>query len=789
MDGRYPFDSPGGQRHQQQQAQLQAALEMEEALYLQRQHELQRDLQIRQMLLQDQLDQQMLQQQRMYEIQNYSQHPALAALQQEEMLIQEQVVINSCRELQLSAALQSPGRRNIPNGTATDTFNSEAVGPQQAQQQQQQSSARPQPTTSAPQPPQPQTQASRKRAMSQEDVSAEGRQRARKNLKKIAKNDPVTLSDLADILPDSATKNLKLAIKAKTPRNPENGPTEEDEPKIPAVEPPEIELTEKDKKDIEEAAKLLGVVRIEHQSSVQDLAEVAEAEQKANQGATALLCFKEVEWSDSESEDEDGAISITLGRFRSKLPRLPNEPEYEVSAKEDSKKDISPDKSSTNESHKRRSDFASGSSSKPTTKRLSNEEIYPFPLDTWWPSNSTIRREKHVKGEAHHDEETADEPVLANEESLFRGDLQSIRKRLQKSVDPGVLEKLPHCKLHQLRHKHQKGGKAEPPVFCFQVTETTCNDVMVCCSICSSWRHAACGGHYKPYTIQDQLDSKEPFTPICDRCHEEEQLIREFPKAEARIDRQRNEQLRRALITSSVIRQASFSKHGGTYKWPLGSVSATHIGGHTRSVHSRHDKAERQWAEMAVRLGRGLGYRPKERVKVRTRELERLLVSVEDSEGIMDRHNMLLFLQQDTARNQPVGFDRSRRNIFDPEDDEVDVDPLSSSSGSNGGIDNDLDKESNGGNGIAGATMDTAASTTSTASTAAASGAHNMDYMAKRTHYESVSKLCCARRGCHKRVRFDSSFCSDACGLSALEYDLLGAMQFGGDIHPSLLRS
>jgi hypothetical protein len=79
------------------------------------------------------------------------------------------------------------------------------------------------------------------------------------------------------------------------------------------------------------------------------------------------------------------------------------------------------------------------------------------------------------------------------------------------------------------------------------------------------------------------------------------------------------------------MRQASFSKHGGTYKWPLGSVSATHIGGHTRSVHSRHDKAEKQWTDMASKLSRGYGCRPKDRVKHRTKELERLLVSVEDA--------------------------------------------------------------------------------------------------------------------------------------------------------------
>ena len=80
------------------------------------------------------------------------------------------------------------------------------------------------------------------------------------------------------------------------------------------------------------------------------------------------------------------------------------------------------------------------------------------------------------------------------------------------------------------------------------------------------------------------------------------------------------------------MRQHSFSKHGGTYKWPLGSVSATHIGGHTRSVHSRHDKAEKQWTDMATKLGRGYGHRhKKEKVKVRTKEFERLLISIEDA--------------------------------------------------------------------------------------------------------------------------------------------------------------
>ena len=144
--------------------------------------------------------------------------------------------------------------------------------------------------------------------------------------------------------------------------------------------------------------------------------------------------------------------------------------------------------------------------------------------------------------------------------------------------------------------------------------------------------------------MRETIDT--PFVAVCDRCHEEEKIVGDYSLGRKRLERQRMEQIRRGLATSATMRQASFSKHGGTYKWPLGSVSATHIGGHTRSVHSRHDKAEKQWRDMANRLGRNNSMRPKERVKVRTKELERLLASVEDAEGHTDRHNMMLFLLQ-----------------------------------------------------------------------------------------------------------------------------------------------
>jgi hypothetical protein len=46
----------------------------------------------------------------------------------------------------------------------------------------------------------------------------------------------------------------------------------------------------------------------------------------------------------------------------------------------------------------------------------------------------------------------------------------------------------------------------------------------------------------------------------------------------------------------------------------------------------------------------------------------------------------------------------------------------------------------------------------------------------------------CMRKGCVHRRRFDSLFCSDACGVLALEMDLLRSLQDASDVHPSVLR-
>lgn len=114
----------------------------------------------------------------------------------------------------------------------------------------------------------------------------------------------------------------------------------------------------------------------------------------------------------------------------------------------------------------------------------------------------------------------------------------------------------------------------------------------------------------------------------------------------------------------------------------------------------------------------------------------------------MDRHNMMLFLQNDTSKLHPAGFEITRRNIFDPEDDPV------------------QDFEHNG----------------------FAKLAPGTSWGAAEKDGENNNCQVCARKGCNRRPRFESVFCSDSCGVSTLELDLLRSLQYATKLHPSVLR-
>ena len=403
--------------------------------------------------------------------------------------------------------------------------------------------------------------------------------------------------------------------------------------------------------------------------------------------------------------------------------------------------------------------------------------------DEWWPINQAIREERRKRGCPVNEEDTDEEidPKKPQQVLSFnKTGLQSLKKRMKSSVESGVLEKLPHCKLYADYCNDEKKTNFSPK-FCCQTTETFSYKTMVCCSICSTWRHTQCGGHYKRYSADSTDPSNMLFVPICDICYLEKPFIQDNAVGTKRLDRQRVEHLRSCNAINAVMRQYAFSKHAGPYKWPLGNVCVTHASGHTKSVVGRHEKSEKQWADMVERLGK-TDMKARERLRVRTRDFERIMLSVEDAEGVTDRHNMTLFLRNDLRKPNPAGFENPRRNIFDAEDDLI-------------GMTNPEVSDSNG-----------AATRTSNLNSTSKSQSGGMDTvklgrngcLGNRTGRKPaiLSKegktddkdVTCRRQGCSQKPRFDSIFCSDSCGVLTVEADLLQTLEYASEIHPTSLR-
>lgn len=762
---------------------MQAALEMEEAIYMQRQQELQRDLQFQRLLLQDRLDQQAMLQSAggagsalnaasLFELQ-YGGGGLAAQIREEQLILQHhhQDQIRRHQQAQhllqpnhdmsnsiggpemtteaiIADSLAANAMRRKPSITATRKRDEALTKPgiiKKARPVPKDKKVR-QPKTTLPKKP----NITNGGGVTIKDEAETKKKRGRPKGKK-----PMPTIEGHKILAGGVAKKSKTESENSTlvyEHTCENEFAMEALAELANGGPPEILRADTPEEKLE---------TIIIKGTVADIVAAAEAEANAINAATCIVHLKETAvWYDTEPEDEDYHEDeiIDLPGFKSRLPHLPKEPEYKALILPERKVPFTecadPSFPVTQQN--------SGKNTGKAKFGLGMTVDYPYPVDTWWPSVTTIRKERHIQGEKSDEEDFVEEPILTSEDAPFRADGRAIRTRLAQNVEPGVLEKLPHCRVHRMAMRSMKVASAPDHAFCWQVTENYCNEQMVCCSVCSSWRHAACGGHYKPLTIRETIHHE--FIAICDRCHEEKVFLDEFPKATARLEKQRMEHLRRGLATSAVIRQSAFAKHAGQYKWPLGSVSATHIAGHTRSVNSRHDKAEKQWSDMVTRLGREFGNRPKERVKVRSRELERLLVSIEDSEGVTDRHNMMVFLQNDTNRDFPVGYEQRRSNLFDPAED------LSDLRSSPDGVIDMLD---------------------------------NAEFLAGRR--VPVRKVCvesqhdnflpspgvqqCVRAGCVMRPRFDSMFCSDACGVAALEVDLLRSLQYANDIHPAHLRN
>ncbi|KAL3910602.1 MAG: hypothetical protein SGILL_007629 [Bacillariaceae sp.] len=370
--------------------------------------------------------------------------------------------------------------------------------------------------------------------------------------------------------------------------------------------------------------------------TLRDLIDAAQTDGKKDEAATTLLNIKankEVRWLDFDPEVSPRQEEILrLPNFVSILPVLPEEPSLIMPAPSKRKKhsgllddDSVQDGPGSAKKAEKQVKTTNGK------QKLPQEDLFkdlPYPVDTWWPSSTGIKREKKMMQGTSAEDDAEENSVVLGTETKFRVNLNKVKEQASREVQPGILEKVPHCKIHRMLLQGRKSSAPEL-VHCWQVTELYPNDLMVCCSQCGTWRHTACGGHHKPFSIREATE--HPFVPVCDRCHVEDKILEDHPVARKRLDRQRCEQIRRGLSTSAAIRQAAFLKHSGTCKWPLGSVTANHMTAHTRSVHTRHDKAEKVWADMATKLSKGYAARPQDRIKHRMKELERLLISVDDA--------------------------------------------------------------------------------------------------------------------------------------------------------------
>jgi hypothetical protein len=159
--------------------------------------------------------------------------------------------------------------------------------------------------------------------------------------------------------------------------------------------------------------------------------------------------------------------------------------------------------------------------------------------EDWWPSSSSTRTAAH--------QDNPKPPSVTTDHDTHQA--------LSKALEPGVLEKLPYCKLYR-----SNSDGSEDPLYCTQVTAIFCTNPMLCCSECLTWRHAECGGHYTlSFPLSIRSDHYADFRPVCDRCHYEKDVLQKYPTAIKRLQNQRLQHLYREQITSAVMKQAALS--------------------------------------------------------------------------------------------------------------------------------------------------------------------------------------------------------------------------------------
>jgi hypothetical protein len=155
--------------------------------------------------------------------------------------------------------------------------------------------------------------------------------------------------------------------------------------------------------------------------TVDSLLSAAEGEDKVDKAAATIASLKVTVDSTALLDDThvyDADEVINLPNSKSVLPRLPSEPEYMAEPPSSIPSESLQDSNVTSKSP---AQAALVSRATPETKAgaLSMTVEYPYPVDTWWPSITTIRKERRTKGAKSDEEDFNDEPSLSSEIDPF----------------------------------------------------------------------------------------------------------------------------------------------------------------------------------------------------------------------------------------------------------------------------------------------------------------------------------------------------------------------------------
>ncbi|KAI2501870.1 hypothetical protein MHU86_12562 [Fragilaria crotonensis] len=312
----YPFDS--SDRPSRQQAMnvqmAQQALEMEEALYLQRQQELDRDIHVQRYLLQEQLQQEALSKaaaslhaSRLYFAGGLGGGGLAAQLQEREFLLQRQEKVR---------------RHNLQQQIMAQTQNTERNPERNAEKRAGESLA-----TNAVRRSSASNASSKKRSF---DISETDAVPSNKRTARAAEKAAAKASSAATGKPKISRKKQSPALSSVNAKKRAAA--------LPSKTPPQ---SHRDETVAVEALADFGDVPSGDQSelipptkgTVESLISAADAEEKLVSAAGTMAKFKVTVDCDALDDDDviyDASEVIDLPNFRSVLPRLPSEPECNV---------------------------------------------------------------------------------------------------------------------------------------------------------------------------------------------------------------------------------------------------------------------------------------------------------------------------------------------------------------------------------------------------------------------------------------------------------------------------